>query len=397
MSKLILITNPGSASRKYALYDHETFLASLHFEYEDGAVACTLKDADGQKKSISVKIKDLSQTVAHLGDILRQEGYISDKNKLFAVVARIVAPSDYLAENHIVDDEFMANLEIAKKRAPLHIPVVAAEIEHFRAKFPDTTIIAVSDSAFHWQKPELMKYYAFDTEIADKYDIKRYGFHGLSVASVVDTMQSNDILPEKLVVAHIGSGSSVSAVLGGRAMDNSMGYTPLEGLMMSTRAGSMDVAAALALKRELKLDDTELETYLNKKSGLLGVSGISDDMRVIIQKRDEGDPKATFAHALYVHRLQTTIGQMAATLGGIDGLVFTATIGERSAEIRHFVSQKLAYLGFFLDEKLNEVPVFEGRYALISRPDSKPIYIIQTDETAEMVKQALSLLPSEED
>ena len=397
MSKLILITNPGSASRKYALYDHETFLASLHFEYEDGAVACTLKDADGQKKSISVKIKDLSQTVAHLGDILRQEGYISDKNKLFAVVARIVAPSDYLAENHIVDDEFMANLEIAKKRAPLHIPVVAAEIEHFRAKFPDTTIIAVSDSAFHWQKPELMKYYAFDTEIADKYDIKRYGFHGLSVASVVDTMQSNDILPEKLVVAHIGSGSSVSAVLGGRAMDNSMGYTPLEGLMMSTRAGSMDVAAALALKRELKLDDTELETYLNKKSGLLGVSGISDDMRVIIQKRDEGDPKATFAHALYVHRLQTTIGQMAATLGGIDGLVFTATIGERSAEIRHFVSQKLAYLGFFLDEKLNEAPVFEGRCALISRPDSKPIYIIQTDETAEMVKQALSLLPSEED
>lgn len=397
MSKLILITNPGSASRKYALYDHETFLASLHFEYEDGAVACTLKDADDQKKSISVKIKDLSQTVARLGDILRQEGYISDKNKLFAVVARIVAPSDYLAENHIVDDEFMANLEIAKKRAPLHIPVVAAEIEHFRAKFPDTTIIAVSDSAFHWQKPELMKYYAFDTEIADKYDIKRYGFHGLSVASVVDTMQSNDILPEKLVVAHIGSGSSVSAVLGGRAMDNSMGYTPLEGLMMSTRAGSMDVAAALALKRELKLDDTELETYLNKKSGLLGVSGISDDMRVIIQKRDEGDPKATFAHALYVHRLQTTIGQMAATLGGIDGLVFTATIGERSAEIRHFVSQKLAYLGFFLDEKLNEAPVFEGRYALISRPDSKPIYIIQTDETAEMVKQALSLLPSEED
>lgn len=397
MSKLILITNPGSASRKYALYDHETFLASLHFEYEDGAVACTLKDADGQKKSISVKIKDLSQTVAHLGDILRQEGYISDKNKLFAVVARIVAPSDYLAENHIVDDEFMANLEIAKKRAPLHIPVVAAEIEHFRAKFPDTTIIAVSDSAFHWQKPELMKYYAFDTEIADKYDIKRYGFHGLSVASVVDAMQSNDILPEKLVVAHIGSGSSVSAVLGGRAMDNSMGYTPLEGLMMSTRAGSMDVAAALALKRELKLDDTELETYLNKKSGLLGVSGISDDMRVIIQKRDEGDPKATFAHALYVHRLQTTIGQMAATLGGIDGLVFTATIGERSAEIRHFVSQKLAYLGFFLDEKLNEAPVFERRYALISRPDSKPIYIIQTDETAEMVKQALSLLPSEED
>ena len=396
MSKLILITNPGSASRKYALYDHETFMASLHFEYENGAVACTLKDASGEKKSIPVKIDDLSQTVSCLGDILRSEGYINEKNTLSAIVARVAAPSDYLAENHIVDDEFMKNLEIAKHRAILHVPVVASEIEHFRAKFPETTIVSISDSAFHWQKPDLMKYYAFDTEVADKYGIKRYGYHGLSVASVVDAMQENDILPEKLVVAHIGSGSSVSAVLDGRAMDNSMGYTPLEGLMMSTRAGSMDVAAALAIKRELKLDDVELEIYLNKKSGLLGTSGVSDDMRVIIQKRDEGDPKATFAHALYVHRIQTTIGQMAATLGGIDGLVFTATIGERSAEIRHFVAQKLAYLGLFLDDELNENPVFNGRYALISRSDSKPIYIIQTDETAEMVKQALALLRNQE-
>ena len=371
-------------------------MASLHFEYENGAVACTLKDASGEKKSIPVKIDDLSQTVSCLGDILRSEGYINEKNTLSAIVARVAAPSDYLAENHIVDDEFMKNLEIAKHRAILHVPVVASEIEHFRAKFPETTIVSISDSAFHWQKPDLMKYYAFDTEVADKYGIKRYGYHGLSVASVVDAMQENDILPEKLVVAHIGSGSSVSAVLDGRAMDNSMGYTPLEGLMMSTRAGSMDVAAALAIKRELKLDDVELEIYLNKKSGLLGTSGVSDDMRVIIQKRDEGDPKATFAHALYVHRIQTTIGQMAATLGGIDGLVFTATIGERSAEIRHFVAQKLAYLGLFLDDELNENPVFNGRYALISRSDSKPIYIIQTDETAEMVKQALALLRNQE-
>lgn len=368
-------------------------MMSLHFEYENNKVICTLDDAEDGKKSIKADFKDLSEAVSNIREILESEGYISAQNELSAIVARVVAPSDYLAEDRIVDDEFMQELEAAKERAPLHVPVVAAEIKHLRAEFPKTKIISISDSAFHWNRPEITKYYAFDTDLADKASIKRYGYHGISVSYITETMKSENIIPEKLIVCHLGSGSSISAVLNGKAMDNSMGYSPLEGLMMSTRSGTLDVAAAFAVKRELGFtDDTELEKYLNKKAGLLGVSGSTDDMRQIIQKRDEGDPKATFAHALFVHKVQANIALMTASLGGADAIVFTATIGERSDEIRRYVSQKLSYLGFRLDEEKNKNPEFTGKYALISSTDSKPIYIIPTNETSEMIRKASVLL-----
>jgi acetate kinase len=392
MNKIILITNPGSASRKYALYNGEDLMASLHFEYENNQVICNIKDPDDGDKTIKPNFKDLTETVAHISEILKQEGYLSDQHKLSAIVARLVAPSDYFTKHHIVDDEFMQNLEIAKERAPLHTPIIAAEIAHFREQFPSTKIIAISDSAFHAGKPELMKYYPFDTDLADQAGIKRYGYHGLSVGSIVHTMQQEDILPEKLIIAHLGSGSSISAILNGNAMDTSMGYSPLEGLMMSTRSGSIDVTAALAIKRALNLDDEGLEKYLNKQAGLLGVSGFTDDMRKIITKREQGDKKASFAHALFVFRVQNLIGQMAASLGGVDALVFTATIGERSAEIRRYITQKLGYLGLKLNETKNQKPEFIGKHTNISIKDSKPIYIIKTDEVAEMIRQAQKLL-----
>jgi acetate kinase len=392
-SKLILITNPGSSSRKYALYDGDAFLASLHFEFENDKIICNLANVDGVKTEIPVHFDSLAETVAHIHKILEDAGYITPAKGLSAVLARVAASGDFFTSDRIVDDEYMINLEAAKNKSPLHVPVIAAEIAHFRKSFPDTPILAMSDSAFHWSKPDLMKYYPFDTDLADKAEIKRYGFHGLSVGFVVEYLKSADLLPEKLIVCHIGSGSSVSAVFGGTSMDTSMGYSPLEGVMMSTRSGSLDVAAALAIKRALKLEDDEaLEKYLNKKAGLLGVSGGTDDMRLILQKRDEGDKKATFAHALYVYRLQSLIGQMAASLGGVDAVAFTATIGERSSEIRHYITQKLAYLGFQIDLAKNENPTFEGRHAEIAADNSKPLYIVKTDESAEMIRKARFLL-----
>jgi acetate kinase len=392
MNRMILISNPGSASRKYALYNGENFVVGLHFEYEKAKVVCTLRDAETTKQ-IDVSFDNLAETVKYIGGILTGEGYITEKNKLSAIVVRLVAPGDYFAEDHVVDDEFMQQAEAAKAKAPLHLPVIVDEIKHFREAFADVAVLAISDSAFHWDKPDLMKYYPFDTEVADKFGIKRYGYHGLSYGYITNYMEEAGILPEKLVAAHLGSGSSVAACLSGKAMDTSMGYSPLEGLMMATRTGSMDVAAALAVKRELGLkSDEELERYLNKQAGLLGVSGETDDMREIIQKRDEGNPRATFAHALYVYRVQNLIGQMAASLGGMDALVFTATIGERSDEVRHYVCQKLKYLGFWLEDAANREPEFEGRHALISAKDSKPIYVVKTDETAEMIRKALVLL-----
>lgn len=393
--RLILITNPGSSSRKYALYREDELLCSLHFEFEKKKVVCTLKRADGTKKKISTDFKDLTETVGILNQILTEEGYLGGVSKIDAILARIVATGEYFTRDHLVDKECLKNLEIAKKRTPLHVPVVANEIEAFVKEFKGTPVIAISDSAFHADRPDLMKYYAIDKDLADKAEIKRYGAHGLSVGSIVKYMEKEKILPEKLIVCHLGSGSSITAVYNGKSHDTTMGYTPLEGVMMSTRTGSIDAAAALAIKRALKIkDDEELEEYLNKKCGLLGVSGSTDDMREIIRLRDEGDDRGTFAHALFVYRIQSAIGQMAASLGGVDAIVYTATIGERSDEIRKCVSQKLSYLGFELDNEKNESEL-ENRHENIATKNSKPIYVIRTDEFEEMIRRAKVVLDGE--
>ncbi len=395
--RLILITNPGSSSRKYALYREDEFLCSLHFEFENKKVICTLKSSDGSKKKLKQDFKSLSNTVSHLNEILTEEGYLGGVSKIDAILARIVATGDYFTEDHLVDEECLKMLEIAKKRTPLHVPVVANEIESFVKVFKGTPVIAISDSSFHADRPNLMKYYAIDTELADKAEIKRYGAHGLSVGSIVNYMKEQEILPGKLIVCHLGSGSSVTAVFEGKSLDTTMGYTPLEGVMMSTRSGSIDPAAALAIKRAKKFtDDEDLEQYLNKKCGLLGVSGQTDDMREIIRLRDEGDDRGTFAHAMFVYRIQMAIGQMAASLGGVDAIVFTATIGERSDEIRRMISQKLSYLGFALDDSKN-VDEMPERHTDISAEGSKPIWVIRTDEFEEMIRRAKLILDQDEE
>ncbi|MBQ3468298.1 acetate/propionate family kinase [Candidatus Saccharibacteria bacterium] len=391
-NKLILITNPGSSSRKYALYKGNELICSLHFEFEGKEIICTLKKADGSKKVLKQTFKELTSTVANINRILTEEGFLGGMSKIDAILARVACPGEYFTEDHIVDEAYLKALEKGKKRAPLHVPVVAGEIEHFVKSFKDTPILAISDTSFHTDRPDLMKYYGFDTDIADKADIKKFGYHGLSIGSIVNYMKSEDILPEKLIVCHLGSGSSLTAVFNGKSLDTTMGYSPIGGLLMATRCGDMDPAAALALKRYLGYEsDESIEKYLNKDCGLLGVSGQSDDMREILRLRDEGDKRGTFAHAMYVYRVQSCIGQMAASLGGVDAIVFTATIGERSEEIRRTVSQKLAYLGFSLDDEKNTGD-FSERHVNIAADGSKPIWVIRTDEFEEMLRRAALLL-----
>ena len=394
-NRLILITNPGSSSRKYALYKGQELVCSLHFEFEGKKIICTLTKADGTKKVLKQPFKELTSTVANINRILTEEGYLGGIAKLDAILARVACPGEYFTKDHIVDEEYLKVLDKARKRAPLHVPVVAGEIEHFVKSFKGTPIIAISDSSFHADRPDLMKYYAFDTDLADKADVKRFGYHGLSVGSIVNYMKNQDILPEKLIVCHLGSGSSVTAVFDGKSLDTSMGYTPLEGLMMATRTGNIDPAAALRLKHYLKYEaDESIEKYLNKSCGLLGVSGQSDDMREILRLRDEGDKRGTFAHAMFVYKVQSLIGQMAASLGGVDAIVFTATIGERSDEIRRTVTQKLSYLGFAIDDAKNVAEQTE-RHVDISADGSKPVWAIKTDEFEEMIRRASIVLDKE--
>ncbi len=390
MSKLFLVTNPGSSSRKYGLYRDDEEVCSLHFEMEGNDVVCTIKK-DGVKQKLDQKFKKLTDTVKYVRDILDDEGYISATSKLDAIVARVAAPGTYFAADHIVDDDCLKRLDAAKKRAPLHVPVAAAEIEACVETFGDTPVIAVSDSAFHTTRDDVHKYYAIDKDLADKIDVYRTGYHGLSIGSIREYLKEAGLEAEKVIVCHIGSGSSATALLNGESVDTTIGYSPNGGLMMATRCGDIDPAAALAIARELKLDNEGLEAYLNKECGLKGVGG-SDDMREIICKRDQGDEKAALAYDMYIYRLQVIIGQLAAAMHGVDELVFTATVGERNSMIRRDVVAGLEYLGFKINAAKNDEGLTDKRHALISASGSKPIYVIATDETAEMLRRAKLLL-----
>lgn len=391
MSKLFLVTNPGSSSRKYALYRDDALVCSLHFEFEGKDIVCTLKTPDGTKQKLD-GFKKLTDTVEYVQRILTEQGYLSAQSELSAILARVVAAGEYFTADHLVDEECLRQLEIAKARTPLHVPVVAAEISACLRVFKGTPVIIISDSAFHATRDDIHTNYAIDLDLARRAEIKRYGFHGLSVGSIAHYLDQHQLSADKVIVCHLGSGSSVTALKNGQSYDTTMGYTPLEGLMMATRCGDIDAAAALAIGRELKLSGDDLEAYLNKQCGFRGVTGTTDDLREVISLRDDGDPKAKLAYDLFIYRVQRAIGQMAAALNGADALVFTATIGERNAAIRRDIISGLSYLNFKVNDTKNDDGLGEHSHCLISGRNSNPIYVILTDETGEMIRRARVLL-----
>lgn len=392
MEKLFLVTNPGSSSRKYALYKGDKIICNLHFETEGKNVICTIKYPDGSKKKLTEGFKKMTDTVKYVKQILEDENYINKNTQLDAILARVAATGDYFSHDHKFDNDCRKHLEAAKKRVPLHVPIVAAEIEECAKEFKDTPIITITDSGFHNTRDDVHKYYAIDKDLADKAELKRYGYHGLSIGSIADYLEKNKLTAEKVVVCHIGSGCSITALLNNKSYDTTMGYSPLEGLMMATRCGDIDTTAALAIGRELGLEGEKLEEYLNKQCGLKGVTGETDDMREVISLRDDGDERARLAYDMYIYRIQRAIGQLVASLHGIDALVFTATIGERNAEIRHDIISGLEYLGFKINDTKNSDGLGEHRHVNIAASGSKPIYVITTDETGEMIHRALKLL-----
>jgi acetate kinase len=390
MDALVLSANPGSASRKYSLYDGDELLASLYFEYENGQIICTAKSAIGSKR-LELGVSDLEQTPKAIVKAFEQVG-IYAKNGFKCIGLRLVAPTSQFLNNCLLDDAVINKLAELEHLVPLHIRASLQEARGLKAHFAGTPIVAVSDSAFHITKPDYASNYAIPLEDAEQLEIKRFGYHGISLASIVRELKTIYKLPEKLVVCHLGSGNSVTAIYKGQSLDTTMGYSPLEGLMMATRSGSIDVMAALTLQKELQLSPSELEDYLNKASGLLGVSGMSSDIRELLEAEANNHYRAGLALRMYVYRIRQAIGQMSASLGGIDALVFTAAVGSRSYIIRQRVVEGLAYLGFDIDDPKNS-NVVEPNTAqnISSSPSRKPIYVITTDEAKEIATRALSV------
>ena len=388
---LILVVNPGSASRKYGLFADGIRKANIHFEFVDDGVVGSVK-YNGEKQSIKYEDTDLSNVSRYVLPLLHQYNIINESDNLSAIGIRVVAPSESFTQNRLLTDEVIAELSSLQQKAPLHITTALSEIQHLKTAFVGIPLIAISDSAFHNTKPVWAQHYAIDTELADKFGIKRYGYHGVSVSSVIRRLIEVNQLKLKMIICHIGSGSSITAVVDGKSVETTMGYSPLEGLMMSTRSGSIDVAAALAIKRELQLDENALEQYLNKKSGLIGVSGTSDDIRQLLASEETGDERAKLALKLFVYRIQQAIGQMAASMGGVDALVFTATIGERSFIIRERILANLGYLGLQNDKAANDNTFEPKEITNVAIATSKPILVVATDESAEIALQTKEYL-----
>lgn len=387
---LILVANPGSSSRKYALYESDKLAlrAELHVESSDGQIVATLRTNSGSRQ-VETTLSEVHDAPREVRGILVRENILNENEAITAIGLRVVAPGSYFMEDRVISDEVIAKLEETKSLAPIHIFATLEELKILREYFGQTPVVAVSDSAFHRTKPPYAWNYGINIQDADSLEIKRYGYHGISVASAVDELWNRGKLPPKVVVCHLGSGSSVSAIFHGRSIDNTMGFTPLEGVLMATRSGDISPGAVRALQTKLGMDWSGIESYLNQRGGLLGIGG-SNDIRDLIEREKNGDHLAHLALTTLVHTIHKAIGSMIATLNGCDLLVFTGTVGERSAILRKRIVAHLEFVDFIIDGNLNDGCTEPDQLTSISQSaKSKPIIVIPTNESVEIAKRTL--------
>lgn len=392
MSTTILLLNCGSSSIKYQLLDSasEDQLA-IGIVQRIGQGASTLDhETGGQEHHLDRDFEDHTQAVAAVVDAFNTHGPSLDG--VVAVGHRTVHGGDKFRESVRIDDEVVGKLKELFDIAPLHNPPSVAGIEAAMAILPDVPHVAIFDTAFFASLPKHAYTYAINADVTAKYGIRRYGFHGTShdyVSSRAAEFLGRPISELKIIVCHLGNGASMSAVDGGRAVDTTMGLTPLEGLVMGTRSGDVDPGLFKFLSGQGWSVD-EIDTMLNKQSGMGGMTG-STDMRDVVARIEAGDEVAELAMNIYVHRLIQYIGAYIAVLGGVDALVFTAGVGENSVPVRERTVRRLAGLGFELDEAANRVRSKEPRE--ISTPASKVrVLVVPTNEEIAMARETLRVV-----
>jgi acetate kinase len=382
-----LVINPGSSSKKYALYQggKEAFSA-LYEHTKDGIGRCV------EVNATRTRCEDIAGSlyVDALNEMLSlavQENVIATPEDVTRVGIRIVAPGTFFTTHRRIDDAYMVRLREAALYAPLHIPHQIDEIERIQRTLSHARLVGVSDSAFHATMPAYAHRYSIPREEAERIDLYRFGYHGLSVASVVRQVYAETgEIPERMVVCHIGSGDSVTAVRRGKSVDTTMGFAPTSGLVMGTRAGDVDVSALLYLLTRNDDSRTRVEDMMHTKSGLVGMTG-SSDLRIVLDKRARGDKDAQTAVALYIGSIRKAIGAMTAVLGGVDTLVLTATAPERNPTVRALITEDFAYLGIHIDTAKNETLM--GRPGVISTEASAvEVRVVHTQEIAEIAQVA---------
>ncbi len=389
MEKKFLVINVGTASKKYAFYLEAQKLLSSHYEKENGGFILTRKDKEGKESRVSVMESDFQNSSTKEIEFLISSGLIKDKKEISAVGFRIVCPGEFFNQTRKIDAEYRQKMKADIIKAPLHIAAISDEVERFANTFSEIPMFGVSDGAFHTTLAKEAKYYAIADDVAKELNIQRFGYHGISMQSVLRKLSiALGKIPSNIIVCHLGSGSSITAVKDGKSFDTSMGFTPLEGVVMSTRVGDVDAGALIYLMKAKNFSPDQLNEFLNKKCGLLGLSGKSDDIRELIKLEEKGDKQAKLALDLWAYRVKKYIGSYIMALGGLDVLVFTATVGERSWIMRQRILGGLENLGFAIDDVKNKKITETNSEGEIQKDGSQiKIMVVKTDEMEEIISE----------
>lgn len=392
----ILVINSGSSSIKFKLYDmkNESVMCKGLIEQigSDNSFA-KISTAHGSIKEISRPIANHAQGIDIMNELLFNSGVVNSLDEIDGVGHRVVQGADVFSDAVLIDESVMAKIEELIPLAPLHNPAHLAGMRETLKVRPDIPNVAVFDTVFHQTMPKSSYMYALPIEFYEKYKIRKYGFHGTShqfVSKAAAKILNIDYDKFSCITLHLGNGTSIAAIKNGKCIDTTMGLTPLEGLMMGTRCGSIDPAIMPFLMENANLSAKEVDNIMNKKSGLLAIGG-SNDMRIIEQKMDAGDENAKLAFDMFVLKVKKFIGAYIAILGKIDSIIFTAGIGENDARIREAVCEGLEIFDIKIDKIKNKESKDEPRR--ISQIDSKVrIAIVPTDEELAIAQDALRII-----
>jgi acetate kinase len=382
----ILVLNCGSSSVKYQLIevDAQKWLAKGSVE-RIGMSGATLKNTrhDGDEITIAGEIVDHIVAIEYILAVLlsRNHGVIADKAEIHAIGHRVVHGGELFRSSVLITDEVIKGIRDNFEIAPLHNPHNLRGINACQVNLPGVPQVAVFDTAFHQQMPLRAFLYGLPYSLYTQYKIRRYGFHGTSHRYVADRaalLLGRDRTELKLITCHLGNGCSMAAVNGGTSVDTTMGFTPLEGLLMGTRTGDIDASVILYVMAKEGIGYAEANTLLNKHSGLQGISGVSSDMREVIAEMKNGDKKSQYAFDIFCYRVKKYIGAYTAAMGGLDAVVFTGGIGENSSDVRKACCEDMSVFGITIDDVTNKV---QGKECAITTADSRTkVFVIPTNE-----------------
>ncbi|MBQ4127335.1 MAG: acetate kinase [Alistipes sp.] len=386
---IVLVLNCGSSSIKYQVIDIDDNSNALlakglvdRIGLSEGSL--THKPSGKEKYEVKMPIPDHTTGISLVLEALTDatHGVISSLNEIKAVGHRVAHGGEYFKSSALIDEQAKENIRSLFEIAPLHNPANLEGVLSIEKVLPGVPQVGVFDTSFHQSIPAINYLYALPYEYYDKYRVRKYGFHGTShkyVAKIGAEFAGLDINNSKIITCHVGNGGSITAVLNGKSFDTSMGFSPLDGLVMGTRCGNVDASAITYIGEREGMNLSELNSMMNKKSGVYGMTGLSSDMRDIDAAYESGNEKAIVARDMYYNRVKKFVGEYAAEMGGVDLVIFTGGVGENSADLRRYVCKNMEFMGIKLNDAVNDIT--HGDNAIISTDDSKvKVAVIATNE-----------------